>query len=395
MAVTEMAPPKSSSAAEAFAPEGPPGDVLVVLLLRGGWDGLCVAAPLGDPDFGRVRRRLIVPEPGARDGGVALDGFFGLPPELRPLEDFYRQELLAIVPACGSPDTTLSHFEAAKTLERGVDDVASQSSGWLSRYFLSLKSGTDSPLRAISLSRTTPEILAAAPGAMAVPSLADYRLRLPPYWPGFLSLLSHAYAAGDSPELIAGRDTLRLMSDLQRLRTSSSSRRPSALYPDTAFGRQLRELAQLIRAELGLEAAVVEFGGWDTHFGQAERMSALLKELGLALAAFAHDLGDSLERTVIIGLSEFGRRVHENSAGGTDHGRGTTLLALGGGLRGGRVYGRWPGLGREMLDDNGNLRVTTDYRHVVAEILQRRLNAPDLSEVFPGFEPDFLGLCRT
>lgn len=379
-----------------FRPEAEPvGDVLVVVFLRGGMDGLHTVPPHGDGQLSALRPTLSQEgtSPGRAGGTIDLDGFYGLHPALAPLERLYRDGTLAIVHACGSPDRSMSHFEAAKTIERGVNDGNSVGNGWLSRHLISHRTGSTSPLRGVSLTQVLPYALAGAPNAMALPSASHFRFEPPPNWgPAFTQSLQALYAVHDDDASRAGRASFRLLRDLQKVSLNGSAANTKAEYPENSLGRNLRELAQLIRADVGLEVAVVESGGWDTHLAQAPALSVLMTALGQSLPAFVADLGERMQRVTVVVMSEFGRRAHENSALGTDHGWATALFLLGGSIRGGRVYGRWPGLGREQLDANGNLPVTTDYRHVLAEIVERRLKNRRLDQVFPGFTPQFLGV---
>jgi uncharacterized protein (DUF1501 family) len=395
MAVMHLANPNQQPARFSFRPGvGPAGDVLVMLLLRGGMDGLHAVPPHGDEQFGKIRRKHALVQPGRSGGIIDLDGFYGLHPDLAPLEELYRERSLAIVHACGSPDHTLSHFEATITLERGVDDGSSVGSGWLSRHLHTSGSSNTSPIRGLALSRIMPALLAGAPNAIAMPSVADFRLNLPAGWePNFTRELAALYAETDSQESDAGLASVRLFRDLAKIRAERSRSRNGADYPDHSLGRNFSELAQLIRAEVGLEVAVLELGGWDTHLGQVPQMSRQMNSLSASLLAFARDLGDLMKRVVVVAISEFGRRVYENSAEGTDHGRGTAMFILGGGIRGGRVYGSWPGLARDQLDGDGNLHITTDYRHVLAEIVERRLLNPQVQHAFPEFAAKCIDVC--
>ncbi len=376
------------------APEtGPRGDVLVLVFLRGGMDGLHVVPAHGDPHFRPNRPTLAPPEPGRPGGVVDLDGHFGLHPDLAPLSELFAAKELALVHASGSPDRTLSHFEAMQTAERGVSDGESVATGWLARHLNSAPSRSDSPMRAVAISDTLPKSLEGALGALAVNSIAEYRLRVPDHWgTGFTSLLTQLYGGGDDSLAAAGRNTLRLAHRLESLVASAYQPAGGATYPGGAVGDGLKEVARLIKADVGLEIAQVDLGGWDAHAVQSALVAPLMEQLGRGLRAFHADLGDRMRTVTVVAMSEFGRRVQENAGAGTDHGRGTVTLVLGGGIRGGRVYGRWPGLAPAQLDTDGNLRVTTDFRDILAEIVAQRLGNPRLSSVFPNHTARFLGL---
>ena len=377
-----------------FQPEhGPAGDVLVLIFLRGGMDGLHVVPPHADPSYQPQRPTLAIPQPGKPNGARDLDGFFGLHPDLAPLEEIYRAKQLAIVHAIGSPDSTLSHFEAMQTMERGVSDGNSTATGWVSRHLASMDSGRASPIRAIAFGDVLPKSMQGSIGAMAVRSLSEFRLGEPDDWAGgFRNVLAGFYGSDNDPARAAGRETLQLLRSLEKLDPEKYRPEGKADYPKTEVGQRLKQVAQLIKADVGLEIAEVDLGGWDAHVAQPTLMTGLMKELGTSLHAFWADMGDSMKNVTVVAMSEFGRRVHENSGLGTDHGRGTAMFIAGGSIKGGKVYGRWPGLKSNQLDKDGNLRVTTDYRDVLGEIVDRRLHNSKLAEVFPQSTPSYLGI---
>jgi len=387
--------PKGSPRRMTFRPEtGPAGDILVVVFLRGGMDGLHVVPALGDPAYRKQRPTLALSEPGKpKDAALPLDGFYGLHPKLAPLRDLFQAQKLAIVHAIGSPDKTLSHFEAMQTMERGVGDGNLTASGWIARHLAALENGNQSPMRALAIAEVLPKSMQGAIAATAVRSLSDYRLNLPDKWQEpFRDLLGDLYQAGDDPIQAAGRSTLQLLGDMEKLDPAKYQPEGGAVYPDTGLGKGLRQVAQLIKADLGLEIAEVDLGGWDAHAVQDVLMSGLMDELGRSLHAFYSDLGDRTRRVTVVAMSEFGRRVHENSGLGTDHGRGTAMFLMGGGIRGGKVYGQWPGVADHQLDRDGNLVVTTDYRDVLGELVERRLGNTRVSQVFPDYTPRPLAL---
>jgi uncharacterized protein (DUF1501 family) len=378
-----------------FQPQhGPAGDVLVLMFLRGGMDGLHTVPPHADTSYHSQRPTLAIPEPGKAGGARDLNGFFGLHPDLAPLEEIYRAKQLAVIHAVGSPDSSLSHFEAMQTMERGVSDGNTTATGWVSRHLASMDSGRSSPIRAIAFGDVLPKSMQGSIGAMAVRSLSEFRLGEPDDWAGgFRSVLADFYGApGDDPARAAGRETLELLTSLEKLDPAKYRPAGKANYPTTEVGQRLKQVAQLIKADVGLEIAEVDLGGWDAHVAQPTLMTGLMKELGTSLHALWTDLGDTMSRVTVVAMSEFGRRVHENSGLGTDHGRGTAMFVAGGNIRGGQVYGRWPGLKSHQLDRDGNLRVTTDYRDILGEIVERRLRNPNLDQVFPQSTPSYLGL---
>lgn len=380
----------------AFAPAGeaPRGDVLVVVFLRGAADALNIVVPHGEDAYYRQRPTLSIPrpdDPRAGDGERALDldGFFGLHPNMRALRDAWQAEHLAIVHACGAPDDSRSHFRAMELMERGVSDEHGPASGWISRHLASLNTGNPSPLRAVGLGDRVPRSLRGSVPVTALRSIADFHLGGDLAAAGRLqSMLSGMYQSSN-PLGPVGEETLDILDTLAELDPSTYQPRAGAAYPESDFGESLRQVAMLVKADVGLEVAAIDVGGWDTHFAQGATeglMPGLLTDLADGLAALHADMVDDLGDMTVVVMSEFGRRVPENASLGTDHGHGSALLLLGGGLRGGQVHGRWPGLQPEQLFGPGDLAVTTDYRDVLGEICLRRLNNPALDEIFPGYE---------
>ena len=375
-------------------------DVLVTLFLRGAADGLSMIIPHGDPDYYRARPTLAI----ARKTALDLDGFFGLHPALGALAPHFHEGRMATVHAVGSQDRTRSHFEAMATMERGLpDNRATSSSGWLGRYLTATPAVSPSPLRAVAWGDLLPDSLRGAIDTTVLSSLGDFRLDLPSGRAGNLTAaLAGLYAGGEDAVSAAGRETLSVLNSLHRIDPAHYRPENAATYPKTDLGVGLRQVACLIKANVGLEVACLDRGGWDTHVGQGGATGWLaqqLTDIGDSLGAFMQDLGAShLGRVTVVVMTEFGRRVAENSGLGTDHGRASALFVLGGGVNGGRVYGRWPGLAPDKLEGPGDLPVTTDYRTILAEIIARRLSpTTPLPAVFPGGAPgtdSFLGIVR-
>lgn len=367
--------------------------VLVVIFLRGGCDGLNVIAPYGEDAYYKSRPSIALAKPGAGGGSlVDLDGFFGLHPAMASLDGLYKEGQMAAVQAVGSGDRTLSHFEAMSTMERGLaTETDSGGGGWLGRHLVSTP-GKSSPLRAVALSSVMPDSLGGALGALAIESLSDYRLKADDA--SLLSSLTALYKTGDDPMAQAGRDTLAVLNSLKKLNPAGYVPERGAAYPETGLGKGLKETAFLIKNDLGLEVACLDMGLWDTHVTQGGSTgwhATLLKELADSVSAFMTDLGKERDRVTLVIQTEFGRRVDENSGLGTDHGRASMMLLAGGGVKGGKVYGRWPTLAKDKQDD-GNLAVTTDYRDVLAEVLDKRLATASLDKVFPGHRVRPLGI---
>ncbi len=367
--------------------------VLVALFQRGAVDGLSMVVPHGDAEYHAARTTTAVHDT------IDLDGFFALHPALAPLKPAWDARALAVVHACGSPDVTRSHFDAQDYMEAGTPGVKSTPDGWLARA-LAARLPASSPFRAVALGSRLPRSLRGDGGAVAMRSIADFDLK-PGMHPGPSTTRGfEALYEGGVRDLLhgTGRETFEAV---KMLRTAGASRlvpANGAQYPRTPLAESLRQIAQLIRADIGLEIAFADMDGWDTHAGQGNERGQLANRLGefaAALAAFHRDLGDRMADVVVLTMSEFGRTVHENGNRGTDHGHATAMLVLGGNVRGGVVCGRWPGLAREQLFEGRDLAVTTDFRTLFAEVARRHLRLPATAELFPGFPTDprtFLGL---
>ncbi len=388
----------------AFRPvgRGAPGDVLLVVFLRGAADCLNVIVPHGEEAYYRLRPSLSIPRPDDRRAvsatrAVDLDGFFGLHPALAPLLPAWQAGHWAIVHACGAPDESRSHFQAMELMERGLTDLHGPASGWISRHLASYDTGNSSPLRAVGIGEQVQRSLRGVVPASALQSIADYHLGGDPGSTARLqAALASLYAGGDPLDQV-GRETLSVLDTLSALDAAGYRPRPEALYPETDFGMGLRQVAALIRADVGLEAAAIDVGGWDTHFGQGGSeglMAGLLADLGQGLAALHADLIDRIDDLTVVVMTEFGRRAVENASLGTDHGHGGALFVLGGGVEGGRVHTLWPGMEDGQLFGPGDLAVTIDYRDVLAEICRLRLNNPSVEAIFPDYQPVFRGIVR-
>jgi uncharacterized protein (DUF1501 family) len=387
-----------------LAPKGqaPRANVIVCIFLRGGMDGLNVVIPHGDADYYRQRPTLAIAEP---DGGndstaIDLDGFFGLHPALRSLKDVWDDKALAVVQATGSPDPTRSHFDAMDYMERGTPGEKQIATGWLARHLSMVANQNGSPFRAVGFGTLLPSSLRGFVPAVALQSITDFHLSGD--FKGrevqqFQNAISEMYALDQAlgPRADATLDTVQL---LDRVVSRNYLPANGGQYPESAFGQSLKQVAQLIRAEIGLEVATIDLGGWDTHIHQGALqgdMPSLLADFGDALAAFHKDLGDAMKHITVVAMSEFGRRVKENGGGGTDHGYGNMMFAMGKSIHGGQIYGRWPGLAPEALVDAGDLAITTDFRTVLGELVSRHLLNPSLDQVFPNFSNfQHLGLAK-
>ena len=400
----------------AFAPQNqaPRGDVLVCVFQRGAMDGLNALVPMGDSEYYRLRPTLSIAESKVGDAKsvVNLDGFFGLHPALAPLKPIYDEGMLAPIHACGSPDPTHSHFDAMDAMERGTPGAHALGSGWLGRHLATLNTGNPSPLRAVGMGNMLQAALRGPISATVLKSIADFHLQgrkkgdLQKVQQTLLSLYATPTATSNLDSNLNGPPLLSTLASaatqvndvfalLRKLDPSNYTPANNAQYPEGDFGRGMLQVAQLIKAEVGLEVACVDIGGWDTHANQggAEgQLADLLGELGQGLAALWADLGDRMKRVTVVTMSEFGRRAAENGSGGTDHGHANAMFLMGGGVLGGKVHGDWPGLGADKLEGPGDLALTTDYRDVLSEVLIKRLGNNAIPEIFPDYTPHLRGV---
>ena len=391
----------SALAGGSLKPKRGHDNVLVVAFMRGGWDGLNVLVPYFEEDYYRARPNLAIGRPGQRgllEGERCLDlnGKFGIHPALRPLHELYGEGKLTALHAVGSLDETRSHFEAMSAMERGLaTDGPGPADGWIARHLEATSSVGDTPLRAVALGTTLPDSLRGATSVATLSSLNDFRLRANGAEEAWFDDIEKVYADHSDVLANSGFETLKALRKVREIADVLPKPSNGAVYPETGMGRGFADAARLIRADVGLEVACLDMGGWDTHVAQGTGvgwMPNLLTEVGNAVGAFAKDLGDEMKRVTVVVMSEFGRRVGENAGLGTDHGRGGAMFVLGGGVKGGRVITDWPGLGSEILDGPGDLPVTTDYRSVLAEILATRHANTNSDSAFPSFTPKSVGV---
>ena len=318
--------------------------LLIAIFQRGAADGLNMVVPYGERAYYESRPSIAVPKPGRADTAIDLDGFFAFHPRLAPLAPIYDRGELAVIHACGSPDHTRSHLDAQDYMESGTPGVKSTGDGWLNRTLAARRVDTASPFRAVALAPVLPRALQGSASALAI------------------------------GQTQAGASQYRPA--------------PGADYPRSAFGQALRQVAQLAKSDSGVEIAFVESGNWDHHVNQGSTqglLAARLDDLARGICALVTDLGERMRDTVILTMSEFGRTLAENGGRGTDHGQGNAMIAIGAGVKGGRVYGAWPGLERDQLFEGRDLRVTTDFRDVFAEVVTSHLGVGDVSDIFPGY----------
>lgn len=364
--------------------------VLVAIFQRGAADGLNIVVPHGERDYYKLRPTLAIPAPsrGASPGEAALDldGFFGLHPSLASLKPLWDARELAIVNAVGSPDPTRSHFDAQDYMEAGTPGVKSTRDGWLNRALVDEDGHPVSPVRAVAMGSALPRILRGPEPAVAIDRLEDFQVRSRQAEGAFSSIY------GDSADALL-RNTGKEAFDAIRIvqRVSAQTARADEKYPNGPLARSLRQIAALIKADVGLEVAFADVGGWDHHVNEVGvqpatgQLANLLRQYGDALAAFRRDLGDRFEDVVLVTMSEFGRTARENGTRGTDHGHANLMFVMGGPVAGGKVYGDWPGLGDGQLYERRDLAVTTDFRDVLGELISEHLGNRDRTGLFPGY----------
>lgn len=369
---------------------------LVAIFQRGAADGLNIVVPYHEPNYYTMRPSIAIPQ----NQVIHLDGFFGLHPSLAPFKPLYDQGHLAIVHAVGSPDMTRSHFDAQDYMESGTPGVKSTHDGWLNRALQDEDACCDphhrqqhTAFRALALGPDVPLTLAGSVPALALDNVNGFTVggRGPALSPAAQAFQTMYADSGDSILHAVGDETFDAIRMLRAADPAQYTPAPGVQYPNSAFGNNMRQIAQLLKADLGVEAAFTDVQGWDTHHNQGGvegQLSARLRDFSAAIAAFWQDLGDGADNVTVVTMSEFGRTARENGTGGTDHGHANAMFVLGGSTRGGRVYGRWPGLADEQLDQNRDLALTTDFRQVLGEVVSKTLGARNLNRVFPGASLD-------
>jgi uncharacterized protein (DUF1501 family) len=351
---------------------------LVAIFQRGAVDGLNVVVPHGDRSYAGLRPNIAVKD------SIDLDGFFGLHPALAPLKPIYDARQLAVIHAVGSPDPTRSHFDAQDYMESGTPGRKSTSDGWLNRA-LPVQSKA-SPVRAVSLGTSLARSLRGSNSAVALQNVDGFEVRDPAFEAMYANTLDQMMGG-------AGRETFEALKLMDSIRKEPYTPANGAEYPRTPLGQSLLQIARLIKARVGLEVAFADMGGWDTHANEPAQLQNLLTQFGGALAAFYRDMENSMDDVSVVTMSEFGRTAKENGARGTDHGHANAMFAFGGGVKGGRVYGDWPGLASEQLYEGRDLAMTTDFRDVLGELVTRHLGGSPVAKVFPGYAaPRFRGI---
>ncbi|MBC7810026.1 MAG: DUF1501 domain-containing protein [Burkholderiales bacterium] len=383
-----------------FAPDqqNARGDVLVVVFLRGGADSLNMIVPHGEESYYRARPELAIPRPdasGSDPKALDMDGFFGLHPSFATLHPIFLGGQMTAIHATGSPDPTRSHFEAMDFMERGTPGDYGLNTGWIGRHLATLNTGNTSPLRAVGWSTAVQQALRGPISPVAMRSIVDYHLNGDQAEASrMLSALNELYRLDTLPEgeeLQAAADaTTSAIEMIGQVDIAGYRPQNGATYPEGDFAAALMQTAALIRADVGLETAAIDLGGWDTHINQGGatgNQANLMRALSDGLAAFHADMGTQMSGVTVVVMSEFGRRVAENGSAGTDHGHGGAMMVMSGSLTTGPVVANWPGLSPDALDSNEDLAITIDYRDVLSEVLTRRLNNPYITDIFPNFTP--------
>jgi uncharacterized protein (DUF1501 family) len=378
---------RAASPAPAFA-QGGRRKILISIFQRGAADGLNIVIPFFEKQYYDLRPTIAVAAPGRPNGALDLDGRFALHPSLQQLKPLWDSGQLAIVHACGSPEANRSHFEMQDQMESGTPGRTLED-GWLNRA-LPPAMNTTSPVRAVAMGAKMPRTLRGNRGAIAVGDLQQFQARNQ----DVASILESMYASTADAQLMAqGKNTFDALRMIESINRTPYTPANGAQYIGE-FGAALRQIARLIKSDAGLEAAFAEIGGWDHHANENGQLPPLLTQFGNSLAAFTRDMGDRMEDIVLVTMSEFGRTAREDGNNGTDHGHGNVMFVLGGPVRGGRIFGRWPGLEPEQLFQRRDLEVTTDFRAVLGELVRDHFGQKT-DHVFPDYKlGDPLGLLK-
>lgn len=363
--------------------------VLVTIFQRGAVDGLNVVVPHGEEQYYALRPTIAIPQPKKTDGAVDLDGYFGLHPAMASLAPFWQSKQLAIIDAAGSPDNTRSHFDAQDFMESGTPGNKGTKDGWLNRVMQGEKSTDESPFRAVAMTPQMPRSLYGRAPSIAMTNLADFTIKAGIYSADMKGGFEGMYQQNAKDTLgETGKETFEAVNFLKSADPAQNKPENGALYPASQLGRSLMQIAQLIKAGVGLEVAFAEATGWDTHVNEGSsrgQLANLLRDFAGSIAAFGTDLGQRMDDVVLITMSEFGRTARENGTRGTDHGHANAMFVLGNSVKGGKVYGDFRGLKNDKLYEGRDLDVTTDFRDVFAEAAYTHIGNKDLAAIFPGY----------
>ena len=364
---------------------------LIAIFQRGAVDGLNMVVPFGESAYYDLRPSISIPKPAAGNAETAinLDGFFGLHPGMASLKPLWDSKRMAIIHASGSPDNTRSHFDAQDYMESATPGVKSTTDGWLNRYLQSKSDPEARVFRAVSMTQTMPRVFQGKAPTLAISNLADFTIRAGRSSKSVQGGFEQIYDQTVNDSLGAtGKDTFEAVNYLKKVNPAQYQPENDAQYPRTPFGNRLLQIAQLIKAGVGLEVAFADTGGWDTHVnegGARGQLGNLLQQFSNGIAALYADLGKRMDDVVILTMSEFGRTARENGNRGTDHGHANGMFVLGNAVRGGKVYGQWPGLKSDQLHEGRDLALTTDFRDVFGEVAVKHLGTSKLQAVFPGY----------
>ncbi|HEX8472585.1 MAG TPA: DUF1501 domain-containing protein [Pyrinomonadaceae bacterium] len=365
---------------------------LITIFQRGAVDGLNMVVPYGERNYYDLRPTIAIQQPGRGDNGEAtinLDGFFGLHPALAPFKSLWDAKRLAIVHAAGSPDNTRSHFDAQDYMESGTPGRKSTPDGWLNRYLQSASDAKASPFRAVAVTQNLPRALQGRAPALAIRNLSEFSIRAGASSQSVQGGFEDIYEETVNDALGGtGKETFEAIKFLKEVNPAQYRPENGAQYPRNRFGEALLQIAQLIKAGVGLEIAFTDSGGWDTHSNEGNvrgQLANLLQNFGAGISALVTDLGQRMDDVAILTMSEFGRTARENGTRGTDHGHANAMFLIGNAVRGGRVYGQWPGLRNDQLFEGRDLALTTDFRDVFGEAAHKHLKHANLQTIFPGY----------
>ena len=367
--------------------------VLVTIFQRGAVDGLNMVVPFGDDSYYSLRPIIAIPGPKKTNGAIDLDGYFGLNPSMKPFEALWRDKKLAVINAAGSPDNTRSHFDAQDYMESGTPGYKGTKDGWLNRVLQAKPEKDASPFRAVAMTQALPRALYGKAPSVAMTNLADFSIKAGIYSNNMKGGFEAVYEQNVKDTLgETGKETFEAVNYLKQANPSQYKPENGAAYPASALGRSLAQIAQLIKAGVGLEVAFAEMNGWDTHSNQSfgnnpsqGQLANLLRDFSTSIAAFTTDLGQRMDDVIVLTMSEFGRTARENGTRGTDHGHANAMFVIGNSVKGGKVYGDFRGLKSDKLYEGRDLDVTTDFRDVFAEAAYKHLGTKDLEKLFPKY----------
>ena len=376
---------------------------IVCIFQRGAMDGLMAVTPFTDENLKAARPNLFM---SAAKNGVTkplidLDGRFGLHPAMKAFEPLFRDKRLGIVHAVGSPNSTRSHFDAQDYMEAGTPFNKGTSSGWLNRAVGLLGHEAATPFQAVSITNSLPKSFYGDNAALAINNLQDFTIQMRgnPMAANMASKSFEELYDQTSSSLLnkTGKESFDAVKMLQKTDTKNYKPANGAVYPQSQLGNALKQIAQLIKMEVGLEVAFTECGGWDTHYNQGVETGVFARnvtDLSEAIAAFWTDMSGYQDDVTLMTMTEFGRTVKQNGTGGTDHGRGSCLFILGNDVNGGIVHGDMPSLAKENLEDGRDVPVTTDFRSVFSEVADTHLKIHDDKVLFPEWDGKKIGVMR-